>query len=297
MVSEQSLPHAAASAVQEQRRGASRRGRLSMAAVWLLLALAILYTLFPIVWLILTSLKTPRDIFAIPPKLVFTPTLENYRYNFAQNQFGLYFFNSVVISLSAMLISLAVGAAAAYGFLRFRFRGGATLFFLALATRMAPHVALIVPLFVMLNALGVTDTRLGLILVYAALNVPLVMWIMSGFLEELPWELEDAARIDGCSYFEAFWRVILPMARAGLAAVAVFTFIANWNEFLMALVLTTTEEPRTMPVALAMFNSEFGVRWDYLSAAGVTLMLPTLAFTFLMQKYIVRGLTFGAVKS
>jgi multiple sugar transport system permease protein len=280
-----------------QRRAGRLGERWGMVLVWLLLALAILYTLFPIVWLIVTSLKTPRDIFALPPKIVFTPTLENYRYNFEQNRFGLYFFNSVVISLSAMVISLVVGSLAAYGFLRFRFRGGATLFFLVLATRMAPHVALIVPLFIMLNALGITDTRIGLILVYAALNVPLVMWIMSGFLEELPWELEDAARIDGCSYLGALWRVILPMARAGLAAVAVFTFIANWNEFLMALVLTSTDEPRTMPVALALFNSEFGVRWDYLSAAGVTLMLPTLAFTFLMQKYIVRGLTFGAVKS
>lgn len=274
-----------------------RSDRLGMAVVWLLLAAAIVYTIFPIFWLILTSFKTPRDIFAVPPKLFFVPTLDNYRYNFEQNRFGLYFFNSVVISLCAMAISLVVGSLGAYGFLRFRFRGGATLFFLTLATRMAPQVALIVPLFVMLNALGMTDTRAGLILVYAALNVPLVMWIMSGFLEELPWELEDAARIDGCSYLGALWRVILPMARAGLAAVAVFTFIANWNEFLMALVLTSTEEPRTMPVALALFNTEFGVRWDYLSAAGVTLMLPTLAFTFLMQKYIVRGLTSGAVKS
>lgn len=284
-------------AAGQRSRSGSGRDRLGMALTWLLLLAAILYTLFPIFWLILTSLKTPRDIFAVPPKLIFTPTLANYLYNFEQNQLGLYFFNSVVISLSAMLVSLVVGSLAAYGFLRFHFRGGATLFFLALATRMAPHVALILPLFVMLNAVGITNTRFGLILVYAALNVPLVMWIMSGFLEELPWELEDAARIDGCSYLGALWRVILPMAQGGLAAVAVFTFIANWNEFLMALVLTSTEDPRTMPVALAMFNTEFGVRWDYLSAAGVTLMLPTLAFTFLMQKYIVRGLTFGAVKN
>lgn len=284
-------------AAGQRSRSGSGRDRLGMALTWLLLLAAILYTLFPIFWLILTSLKTPRDIFAVPPKLIFTPTLANYLYNFEQNQLGLYFFNSVVISLSAMLVSLVVGSLAAYGFLRFHFRGGATLFFLALATRMAPHVALILPLFVMLNAVGITNTRFGLILVYAALNVPLVMWIMSGFLEELPWELEDAARIDGCSYLGALWRVILPMAQGGLAAVAVFTFIANWNEFLMALVLTSTEDPRTMPVALAMFNTEFGMRWDYLSAAGVTLMLPTLAFTFLMQKYIVRGLTFGAVKN
>ena len=188
---------------QEERALMGKRGeRLGMAAVWLLLALAILYTLFPIVWLILTSLKTPRDIFALPPKIIFTPTLENYRYNFQQNDFGLYFFNSVVISISAMVISLVVGSLAAYGFLRFHFRGGATLFFLALATRMAPHVALIVPLFVMLQRRRASPTRrVGLILVYGALNVPLVMWIMSGFLEELPWELEDAARIDGCSYF------------------------------------------------------------------------------------------------
>ena len=265
--------------------------------VWLILLAAVAYTLFPILWLILTSFKVPRDIFAIPPKLIFEPTLANYVYNFQQNLFGLYLFNSVFISITAMLISLVVGSLGAYGFLRFRFRGGGLLFFPVLATRMVPQVALIVPLFIMLNAVGITNTRLGLILVYGALNVPLVMWIMNGFLQDLPWELEDAARIDGASYLGALFRVILPLASPGLAAVAVFTFIANWNEFLMALVLTSTQTPRTLPLALALLNTEYGVRWDYLSAAGVTLMLPALAFTFLMQKYIVSGLTFGAVKS
>jgi multiple sugar transport system permease protein len=160
-----------------------------------------------------------------------------------------------------------------------------------------PNIALIVPLFLMLHNLGILDTRVGLILVYTALDIPLVVWIMHSFFRDFPWELEDAARIDGSTRAGFFFRVLLPLAQPGLAAVAVFTFIANWNEFLMALVLTSTQTPRTMPVALAMFNTEFGVRWDYLSAAGVLLILPTTLFTFLMQKYIVRGLTFGAVKS
>jgi multiple sugar transport system permease protein len=190
-----------------------------------------------------------------------------------------------------------MGALGAYGFLRFRIPGGNLLFFLVLATRMVPHIVLIVPLFLMLQRLGILDTRLGLILVYTALDIPLVMWIMRGFFADFPWELEDAARIDGASRTGFFFRVLLPLSQPGLAAVAVFTFIANWNEFMMALVLTSTQTPRTMPVALAVFNTEFGVRWDYLSAAGVLLIVPTLLFTFLMQKYIVSGLTFGAVKS
>lgn len=276
-------------------RGAARTQGISLLE-WTVVVVAVAFVVFPILWLVLTSLKVPRDIFAVPPKLLFTPTLRNYLYNFEQNDFALYFLNSALISLVAMAISLVAGSLAAYGFLRFRFRGSGALLFAALAMRMAPHVALIVPLFVLLNRVGVANTRAGLILVYAALNVPLVIWIMHSFFQDMPWELEDAARIDGASYVGAFFRVILPMARPGLAAVAVFTFIANWNEFLMALVLTSTKTARTMPVALALLNTEYGVRWDYLSAAGVTLMVPTLVFTFFMQKYIVRGLTFGAVK-
>ncbi len=275
-----------------RRAGAS----LARGLEWTILLIALAFVLLPILWLVLTSLKVPRDIFAVPPKLLFTPTLRNYLYNFTENRFALYFANSALVSVAAMAVALVAGALAAYGFLRFRFQGSGLLLFVALAMRMVPQVALIVPLFVMLNRLGITNTRAGLILVYAALNTPLVIWMMHSFFQEMPWELEDAARIDGCSYVGAFFRVILPMARAGLAAVAVFTFIANWNEFLMALVLTSTERARTMPVALALLNTEYGVRWDYLSAAGVTLMLPTLVFTFFMQKYIVRGLTFGAVK-
>jgi multiple sugar transport system permease protein len=264
---------------------------------WLLLGLALLFTLFPIVWLAFTSLKTPRDIFAARPQWIFTPTLANYAYSFQQNQVGLYLFNSAVVSLTAMAIGLVLGSLGAYGFLRFRVPGGNLLFFLVLATRMVPHIVLIVPLFLMLQRLGILDTRFGLILVYTALDIPLVMWIMHGFFTDFPWELEDAARIDGSSRPGFFFRVLLPLSQPGLAAVAVFTFIANWNEFIMALVLTSTRQPRTMPVALALFNTEFGVRWDYLSAAGMLLILPTLLFTFLMQKFIVRGLTFGAVKS
>lgn len=275
---------------------ASRSG-MGVLFVWPILWVAVAYALFPVVWLIVTSLKVPRDIFALPPRLIFEPTLANYIYNFQQNLFGLYLFNSLFISATAMLISLVVGSLGAYGFLRFRFRGSGLLFYAVLGTRMVPQVVLIVPLFIMLNAMGITNTRLGLILVYGAINVPLVMWILNGFLEDLPWELEDAARIDGASYIGALFRVILPLASPGLAAVAVFTFIANWNEFLIALVLTSTQTPRTLPLALALLNTQYGVRWDYLSAAGVTLILPALAFTFLMQKYIVSGLTFGAVKS
>lgn len=273
------------------------RTRLLDASGWLLLIASLLFTLFPIVWLVLTSLKTSRDIFAVPPLWIFTPTLDNYAYSFQQNQVGQYLLNSTIVSLVAMLIGLVLGALGAYGFLRFRLPGGGLLFFLVLATRMVPHIVLIVPLFIMLQRLGILDTRFGLILVYTALDIPLVMWIMHGFFGDFPWELEDAARIDGASRMGFFFRVLLPLSQPGLAAVAVFTFIANWNEFIMALVLTSTQRPRTMPVALAVFNTEFGVRWDYLSAAGVLLILPTLLFTFLMQKYIVSGLTFGAVKN
>ena len=270
---------------------------LLRAGGWLVLGLALLFTLFPIVWLVLTSLKTARDIFAVPPLWIFKPTLANYIYSFEQNQMGLYLLNSIVVSVTAMVIGLIFGALGAYGFLRFRVPGGSLLFFLVLATRMVPHIVLIVPLFLMLQRLGILDTRFGLILVYTALDIPLVMWIMHGFFADFPWELEDAARIDGSSRTGFFFRVLLPLSQPGLAAVAVFTFITNWNEFIMALVLTSTQQPRTMPVALALFNTEFGVRWDYLSAAGVLLILPTMLFTFLMQKYIVSGLTFGAVKS
>ncbi len=279
-------------------RNAARQGArgAGVAASRIVLVIAVAFSLFPIVWLILTSLKLPRDIFTTHPRLIFPPTLANYRYDFHQNQMGLFLINSLTIGLAATAASLLLGSVAAYGFQRLPVRGGRLLFFGVLAMRMVPTIALIVPIFLMLKSVGLLDTRLGIVLVYTAMDLPLVMWMMRGFIAELPWDLEDSARIDGCSRLGAFFRIILPISRAGLASVAVFTFIANWNEFLLALVLTSTARPRTMPVALAAFNTEFGVRWDYLSAAGVVLILPTIIFTFLLQKYIVSGLTFGAVK-
>ncbi|HYP25324.1 MAG TPA: carbohydrate ABC transporter permease [Blastocatellia bacterium] len=261
--------------------------------------MAALFGLIPVYWMVTISLKTEAAHFSVPPEWVgFGPTLEHYREAFFSRSFGRYLLTSAVVSVSSTALAMTVGTLAAYGLTRLRMpeRASRRLSLWILSTRMFPPIVTIVPLFLMMRDLRLLDTVASLVIVYTAFNLPFVVWMMRGFFQELPRELEEAAMVDGDSRMGALVRVILPLVAPGLAATAVFCLIVSWNEFLFALVLTQTEAAMTLPVGIAGRVTQYEIKWGVMSAAGVVAMVPILAFAMAVQRYLVRGLSLGAVK-
>jgi ABC-type glycerol-3-phosphate transport system permease component len=254
-----------------------------------------LATLIPIVWLVVTSFKQQVDIFTYPPSLVFKPTLEHYRVVLQESSFLRYVRNSVLVAVISTGLSIALGCMAAYAITRASFRGKNLLMLMILTLRIVPPVALIVPLFMMLRATGLYDTVIGLGLVYLTFNVPVTIWLMKTYFADVPVSVEEAALIDGCSRFETLWRVVLPMAAPGLVATSVINIIFSWNEFPLALMLTG-QAAKTAPVSITEWLVERGLLWGELAASGTLIVVPVIVFGLLVQRYLVRGLTMGAVK-
>jgi multiple sugar transport system permease protein len=266
---------------------------------YLLITLALLAALTPVYWMITISLKHEIDQFAVPPRwFSFTPTLEHYADAFLTRSFGQYLFNSAIVAACSTICALVIGTLAAYSLARFRlpYRLDRKLALWILSTRMFPAIVTAVPLFLIMRDLRLLNTQLSLIIVYTAFNLPFVVWMMRGFFAELPRDLEEAAMVDGDSRLGAFWRIVLPLVAPGLAATAVFCLIVSWNEFLFALVLTQTDAAMTLPVGIAGRVTQYEIKLGVMSAAGVVAMLPILAFAMSVQKYLVRGLSLGAVK-
>jgi len=258
------------------------------------LAVAVLATLLPLYWLATLSLKREVDQFAVPPLWVsFQPTWAHYSDIFVNRNFGRYLWNSAAAASVSTLLALAMGTAAAYSLAR-RPRPG--LAFWILSTRMFPPVVSIVPLFLMLRWAGLLDSIAALMLLYTAFNLPFVVWMMRGFFQELPPDLEEAAMMDGQTRLGALWRVVLPLVRPALAATAAFCLVIAWNEFLFALIVAQTDQAMTLPVGIAGRVTQYEIKWGAMSAAGVVAMLPVFLFAALMQKHMVRGLSLGAVK-
>ena len=263
------------------------------------ITIALLATLAPVYWMITISFKREVDQFALPPKwFVFAPTLEHYADAFINRSFGQYLFNSLFVAVASTICALVIGTLAAYAVARFRLPWNLDrkLALWILSTRMFPAIVTAVPLFLIMRALWLVNTRVSLIIVYTALNLPFVVWMMRGFFAEVPRDLEEAAMVDGDSRMGAFWRVVLPLVAPGLAATAVFCLIVSWNEFLFALVLTQTDDAMTLPVGIAGRVTQYGIKWGAMSAAAVVAMLPILVFALSVQRYLVRGLSLGAVK-
>lgn len=261
--------------------------------------ITLLLTLAPVYWMITISFKREVDQFALPPKwFVFTPTLEHYADAFINRSFGQYLFNSLFIAVASTVCALVIGTLAAYALARFRLPWNLDrkLALWILSTRMFPAIVTAVPLFLIMRAVWLVNTRLSLIIVYTGLNLPFVVWMMRGFFAEVPRDLEEAAMVDGDSRMGAFWRVVLPLVAPGLAATAVFCLIVSWNEFLFALVLTQTDDAMTLPVGIAGRVTQYGIKWGAMSAAAVVAMVPILVFALSVQRYLVRGLSLGAVK-
>ena len=274
------------------------RERISLFFVYVALAIAILLALFPFWWMVDTSFKRPVDIFsgvALWPQQI---TFDNYRRLLADYHFGSFLLNSLIVVTSAVTVSLVLGTLAAYALARFRMGFGVRkmALYLVLLVRMLPGIMLVVPLYIVLAKWGLLNTRLGLILIYAGLNTSFVVWMMQSFLEEIPRDIEEAAMVDGDSRLTALRRVVIPLAAPGLVATAIFSVIATYNDFIIALTLTSTPDAQTIPVGVSTLIGKIEIQWGPMAAAGVVGALPIVIFALIVQRNFVRGLTLGAVK-
>ena len=294
-------------------------------------AIVILYaalSMLPLLWIFATGFKSPQDSISYPPKLVFTPTLEGFVNVFTTrsrqtpeymaslppaetwydrlvrsrsmviagpSKFGQRFMNSVVIGFGSTFLSVFLGTLAAYAFSRFRVPLKDDLLFFILSTRFMPPIAVAIPIFLMYRALSLSDTWLGLILLYTAVNISLAVWLLKGFIDEIPREYEEAAMIDGYSRLQAFVKVVLPQAATGIAATAIFCLIFAWNEYAFA-VLLTSGNAQTAPPFIPTIIGEGGLDWPAVGAGTTLFLLPILIFTVLLRKHLLRGITFGAVR-
>jgi len=266
------------------------------------LFLAMLIICLPGLWIVISSLRPTVEIMAKPA--VWIPqelSLEAYRAMFSGvGQGGIpvwdYFRNSLIISVTSTAIALVIGMSGGYAFARFRFRGKSAVFLGLMLTRSVPGVALSLPLFMVYARLGIIDTHFGLILTYVALNVPFTIWLIDGFFRQVPKDLAEAAQIDGCTRWQAFWQVEFPLAGPGIASAGIFAFLTCWNEYALASQLTRSVDSKTLPVGLLDYTAEFTIDWRGMCALAVVMIVPALALTFIIQKHLVSGLTFGAVK-
>jgi multiple sugar transport system permease protein len=251
--------------------------------------------LFPAVVLFVTSIKTDVDALSFPPKWIFDPTIKNYVAILKTSPLVGYALNSLIVASLNTVLSLIVGSMAAYSLARFRFKGADNVAFWILSIRMMPPVAAIIPIYILMKNIGLIDTPWCLVITYLTFNLPFVVWMMKGFFEEIPREIEESALIDGCSDFSIFLRIALPLVAPGLAATAIMVFIFSWNEFLFALILTGTKAV-TLPVGIIGYMKETGINWGYMTAGGILALIPVVVFMLLVQKHLVKGLTLGALK-
>lgn len=272
----------------------NRSPLLSSLHYLMLIALAIL-CVAPIVVIFATSLRQQVDIFADPLNFIFTPTLENYRAVLEEDNFDRYLMNSLFVGLVSTAITLVLGCMAAYGLARFRFKGRTTVAYTTLLLRTVPLAVLAIPVFMIWNQWQLVNSLWGLVLLYVAVNLPFTIWLLYGFVLQVPVELEEAAAIDGCGQVRVFTKVLLPLMAPGLAAASIFTFRIAWNEFILALVITD-RGTRTLPVAASLYITDMGVDWGRVMAISSLIAIPPLIFTFVAARQIITGLTAGAVK-
>ncbi|MDH4441575.1 MAG: carbohydrate ABC transporter permease [Rhizobium sp.] len=285
-------------------------------------------TIMPLIWIITTGFKSPSDSIAYPPKVLFQPTLEGYVNLFTTrtrvsdadlaalgepktwyealvrqdglviagpSRFGDRFYNSVVIGFGSTFLCIVLGTAAAYAFSRFKVPLKDDLLFFILSTRMMPPIAVAIPIFLMYRELGLSDTHLGMILLYTAVNLSLSVWLLKGFIDEIPIEYEEAALIDGYTRFQAFYKVVLPQAVTGIASTAIFCLIFAWNEYAFA-VLLTSGTAQTAPPFIPTIIGVSGQDWPAVAAGATLFLIPVVVFTILLRKHLLRGITFGAVR-
>ena len=298
---------------------------------WVAGALVALYafiTLVPLMWIVLTSIKSPPDSISYPPKVMFEPSAQGFCNLFttrsrqteeylkslpppegaceriaretsmvvvSRSNYIPRFINSLIIALGSTVLSVGLGVMAAYAFSRFKVPGKDDLLFFILSTRMMPPIAVAIPIYLMYRELGLSDTKLGMVLLYSAVNVSLAVWLLKGFIDEIPREYEEAAMVDGYTRLQAFRKVVLPQATTGIVATAIFCLIFAWNEYAFA-VLLTSGEAQTAPPFIPIIIGEGGQDWPAVAAGTTLFLIPILVFTVLLRKHLLRGITFGAVR-
>jgi len=276
---------------------AKQRSVVETLGVYALLIAGAVVMVFPFLWMLSTALKGHVYVIENPPSLLpKEPTLANFREAWTSNNFHLYFANSMVVAVATTLLSVLFSAMMAYSFARFTFPGKETLFYVILFTLMIPGLVLIIPQFFLAKALGLRNSLWGLVVVYVATTVPLNTFLLRGFFEQLPRELEDAVLIDGGGYFTIFWRIVLPLSKPALATVAIFTFLGSWDEFVWALTAIDDMAKRTLPVAIATFHGAHGTQWGLVFAASLIAAVPVIVVFVSLQRYFMGGLTSGAFK-
>lgn len=275
---------------------------IKQALLWITIFVAMSIICIPGVWVVLNAFRPNVAILSNEnPLNLSSYTLDNFRSIFGYGEMQAlpvmqYFRNSLIISLTSTVLALLVGLAGGYAFARFHFRSKNQLFVGLMLTRAIPGVALSLPVFIIWSQLGLLDTMPGVILVYLAMNVPFTVWLIDGFFRQIPQELSQAAQIDGCTAWQAFWKVEFPLARGGIAAAGIFAFLTSWNEFALASQLTRSPKTKTMPVALMDFTAQFTIDWAGMCAMAVLIIVPALLLTFVVQKHLIAGLTLGGVK-
>jgi len=271
------------------------RARTARRAISLVvLCIVTLFFLVPVLWAIVTALKLHRDIFNNPPLFLFQPTLENFRYVLSNSPYLHYFLNSLIAASVSALASTFIAALAAYAFSRFKIPRSNDIMMWILSLRMTPPMAVVVPFYLMAVATHLYDTRIGLEIVLITVDLPIAVWMLASYVDAVPVDLDDAAMIDGCSRLGAFLRVVLPPAAPGIVATLILCFIFSWNEFPLSVVLTS-QSATTLPVSMMGWDTERGLLWGQMMAAGVMAAAPVIVFAIFIQRYLVRGLTMGAV--
>lgn len=275
----------------------NRPGPLASTALWVAVLAAAAITIFPFYWMLNTSLKLPSEVFLSPPTFVSRSwTLAAYETLLGVRPFARYFLNSLIVSAASTVLSVVLAALAAYGFTRFHIRGANLLIVFLLFTKMLPETLLIIPYFRLMSELGLINTYLALVLAYSSFALPFSVWMLIGFFRSIPREIDEAAIVDGASRLTAFFRVILPLARPGLVAVALFTFLISWNSYVWALVLTTDPRMFVLSVGIASMVGEYRVQWNELMAASVIAAAPVMVLYALLERHLVNAITAGAVK-
>jgi multiple sugar transport system permease protein len=259
------------------------------------LTLFLVWTIGPILLVILTSLKNQKDIFTVPPMFIFRPTLDNYARALGAGDFARYFVNSAFVALVSSLLSVGLGTFCAYALVSLRVRFGSLIAQLFLLGKLVPAITMLLPLFALLNMIGLLGTFVGPILAHTAINLPFVIWLIMGFIRDLPEDLEAAALVDGCTAMQVFWKIVVPLVLPGLAASLILSAQFSWNELVFALQLTNLDT-YTLPVGISKFVGSISVDWGKSSAAATLTMVPMIVIGFFIQKYIAKGTTGGAIK-
>ncbi|MBZ9860250.1 carbohydrate ABC transporter permease [Mesorhizobium sp. CA12] len=274
-----------------------RRFTAGIAGQYLALVVTVALTVFPLVWLFLTSIRSSADIFSVPVHIMpETATLTQYVAVFAQYDTMGYVWNTVIVSVATVILVHLLAIPCAYALSRFRMPGAMLIFGLLLIMRMIPVIALAIPLFAVFAAMGLLDTVWALILSHTAAKLPVAIWLLLGFIQDVPKEIEEAAQSDGAGTVRTLVQIVAPLIAPGIGASAVITFLFTWNDLLLALTLTSSKAAQTLPVGLTNFVSQFGIDWGAMSAAGVLMVIPTLVFVWFAQGLLVKGLTTGAVR-